>query len=189
MRSSVEVSSSCKRRKFWFALRSGYASASAKSWRQRAGEHVLGLGLLLRPGLLRLRSPRCGPRPPPRACWRLVRGVALHRLDQVRDEVVPALELHVDLRPRGVDPVPEPDEAVVAQRRTRARSSTTITMTMIATTTCDAPVGRPAGLRPRSVYGAARCAKWARRRAIPCPTASRSRSCSAGEALASTARP
>ena len=43
----------------------------------------------------------------------LVGGVALDRLDQVRDQVVPALELHADLRPRVVDPVPQPDEAVV----------------------------------------------------------------------------
>ena len=67
---------------------------------------------------------RCGPgdrfeRAP------LVRGVALDRLDQVGDEVVAALELHVDLRPGVVDLVPEPDQAVVRpqerSRHTRSR--------------------------------------------------------------------
>ena len=43
----------------------------------------------------------------------LVGGVALHRLDQVGDEVVAALELHVDLGPGVLDPVPQLDQAVV----------------------------------------------------------------------------
>ena len=43
----------------------------------------------------------------------LVRGVALDRLDQVRDQVPAPLQLHLDLRPRVVDAVPQPDEAVV----------------------------------------------------------------------------
>ena len=43
----------------------------------------------------------------------LVRGVALHRLDQVRDEVVPPPELDVDVRPARLGLVPQPDEAVV----------------------------------------------------------------------------
>jgi len=44
-----------------------------------------------------------------------VGGVALDRLHQVRDQVVAPLELDVDLRPGVVDPVPQPDQAVVAE--------------------------------------------------------------------------
>src|SRR4029078_12884520 len=44
-----------------------------------------------------------------------VRGRALDRLDQVRDEVVPALLLDLDLRVRVVDPVPRLDQAVVGE--------------------------------------------------------------------------
>ena len=42
-----------------------------------------------------------------------MRGVALDRLDEVRDQVPAPLQLHLDLRPRVVDAVPQPDEAVV----------------------------------------------------------------------------
>jgi len=45
----------------------------------------------------------------------LVRGVALHRRDEVRDEVVAAAQLDVDLPPRLLDEVALPDEAVVAR--------------------------------------------------------------------------
>src|SRR5581483_10869727 len=43
----------------------------------------------------------------------LVGRVALDRLDQVRDEVVPPPELGVDVRPRVVDELAARDEAVV----------------------------------------------------------------------------
>src|SRR5581483_3391511 len=43
----------------------------------------------------------------------LVLHVALHRADQVRDQVVPPLELDVDLGPGGRDLVAEPHEPVV----------------------------------------------------------------------------
>ena len=53
----------------------------------------------------------------------LVRRVALDRLDEVRDEVPAPLELDLDLRPRVVDAVPQPDEVVVepngGERRNR----------------------------------------------------------------------
>ena len=42
-----------------------------------------------------------------------MRRVALHGFDEVRDEVVAALELDVDLGPSVVDTVPQPDEPVV----------------------------------------------------------------------------
>ena len=45
----------------------------------------------------------------------LVRGVALDRLDQVRHQVVPALELHLDAAPRLVDLVARADQRVVGQ--------------------------------------------------------------------------
>ena len=44
---------------------------------------------------------------------RLVRGIALDRLDEVRDEVETALQLHVDLRPGVIHHVAELDEVVV----------------------------------------------------------------------------
>ena len=69
----------------------------------------------------------CGLLPAtPCACWAavrafvtsskvplLVRGVALDRLDEVRDQVVAAAELDVDLGPRVLRAVPQPDEPVV----------------------------------------------------------------------------
>ena len=42
-----------------------------------------------------------------------MRGIALDRLDEVRDEVAAALELDVDVRPSGSHLVSEPDEPVV----------------------------------------------------------------------------
>ena len=64
----------------------------------------------------------------------LVRRVALHRLDEVRDEVPAPLELHLDLRPGVVDAVPQPDEPVVErdeQERRRRRARRRCTMTQI----------------------------------------------------------
>ncbi len=43
----------------------------------------------------------------------LVGGIALHRLDQIRNEVVPLLGLHVDVGERLVDPLPHRDQPVV----------------------------------------------------------------------------
>ena len=45
----------------------------------------------------------------------LVLGVAAHGLDEVRDQIPPPLQLHLDLRPRVVDAVPQLDEAVVEE--------------------------------------------------------------------------
>ena len=50
----------------------------------------------------------------------LVRGVALDRLDEVRDEVVAALELHVHLRKGVLHRLTQPDEAVVNAHRPQA---------------------------------------------------------------------
>ena len=60
----------------------------------------------------------------------LVLGVAPHRLDEVRDQVPAPLQLHLDLRPRVVDAVPQPDEAVVErdQRQEEQRDDTRITI-------------------------------------------------------------
>jgi hypothetical protein len=46
-----------------------------------------------------------------------VRGVALDRLDQVRDQVVAPLELDVDLRPRRLHLVALADQLVVGRDR------------------------------------------------------------------------
>ena len=73
-------------------------------------EEVLGLRLLRDAGrLLRGRARTCDllERCP------LVRRVALDRLHEVRDEVVAAAELHVDLGPRVVHTVAQADELVV----------------------------------------------------------------------------
>ena len=43
----------------------------------------------------------------------LVAGIAFHGLDQVGNEVVALLELHVDVGERLIDPLPHGDEAVV----------------------------------------------------------------------------
>ena len=47
----------------------------------------------------------------------LVLDVALHRLDQVRNQVVAALELHVDLRERVLEAVAQRDQPVVDRDR------------------------------------------------------------------------
>ena len=77
---------------------------------ERRGEHVLGLRLLLHALRLLCRRPRLRDlveRPA------LVGGVALDRLHEVRDQVVAAPELDVDLRPGVLRSVPQPDEPVV----------------------------------------------------------------------------
>src|SRR4051812_7399805 len=76
---------------------------------QRAAQHVLGLGLLLWRAGRHGRVAGCDHRLEGLA---LVGGVALDGLDQVRDEVVAPLELHVDLRPGVLHLVPQLDEAV-----------------------------------------------------------------------------
>ena len=77
---------------------------------QRAGEHVLGRGLLLDPGRrdrgvagLHHRFQRAA----------LMGGIALHRLDQVGNEVVALLELDVDVGKGLIDPLPHGNELVV----------------------------------------------------------------------------
>ena len=53
---------------------------------------------------------------------------------------MPPLELHVDLRPRGVDPVPQPDETVVARTTNTITASTTIATMMMTATTSGLPL-------------------------------------------------
>ena len=92
------------------AFRSGYASATAKSRPSAWREDALGGSRLRRA----LRPDRRGARLRDRLEGAaLVGRVALDRLDEVRDQVVAPLELHLDLRPRVVDPVALLDEAVV----------------------------------------------------------------------------
>ena len=80
----------------------------------------------------------------------LVRRVALDRLDEVRDQVVAAAELHVHLRPRVLRPVPQPDEAVVHEDEDSPRTTTATTaITIPATITPEAyPAARPDENRP-----------------------------------------
>src|SRR5947207_1726693 len=71
--------------------------------------------LRLRPCLRRLRRDRCATRAGHGVERRpLVGRVALDRLDEVRHEVGAPLELDVDVRPRLVRPLAQPDELVVA---------------------------------------------------------------------------
>ena len=91
---------------------------------ERRAEHVLGLRLLL--DALRLLRGRARVRDRLERLA-LVRGVALDRLDEVRDQVVAAAELDVDLRPGVLGAVAQPDEPVVhhdehdQQQRRRSR--------------------------------------------------------------------
>ena len=77
---------------------------------ERAGQHVLRCRLL--------RRTLGGDRGVPRLHHRFKRaalmgGISLYRLDQVRDQVVAAPQLHIDLGPCLVDAVTAPNEAVV----------------------------------------------------------------------------
>src|SRR5579862_9460275 len=81
---------------------------------QRAREHVLGGGLLRRPLRRHGRVARFDDLVQ-RAAF--VRGVALYRLDQVGNEIVPLLELHVDIGKGLVDPLPHGNQAVVDRNR------------------------------------------------------------------------
>ncbi len=47
----------------------------------------------------------------------LVRGVALHGLDQVRNEIVALLELHVDVGEGLADPLAQGDQPVIGAER------------------------------------------------------------------------
>ena len=87
---------------------------------QRAGQRVLRLGLLRRalgPGG---DGVGAGLGDPGQDVL-LEAHVALDGLHEVRDEVVAALELDLDLAERLVDPVALRDEAVVEQRHDRRR--------------------------------------------------------------------
>ena len=84
---------------------------------QGAGQEVLGLGGLSGVGRARLLGGDGGgpSLDDPRQGLLLEVHVALDGVDEVRDQVVPALELHADLVPRLVDQVPQPDQAVVRE--------------------------------------------------------------------------
>src|SRR6476659_1515851 len=77
---------------------------------ERLAQDPLGLGRLGGRTCALRRGARLGDRLERAA---LVRRVALDGLDEVRDQVVPTLELDLDLGPRVLDPVPQPDESVV----------------------------------------------------------------------------
>ena len=97
MRSSVEVELLLQGQEVLVGLEVGVGLGDGEQPAERLGQHVLALGLLgggLAAG--HGRGPR-GHDVLERAA--LVRGVALDRLDEVADEVVPAVELDVDLAP------------------------------------------------------------------------------------------
>ena len=107
---SMSESSVCSCWKFALALRSGIGLGQREQAAQRAGQLAFGGGDLRRP----LRGKRRVARLHhvfERAA--LVAGVAFDRLDQVRDQVVPLLQLHVDIGKGLVDPLSHGDEAVV----------------------------------------------------------------------------
>ena len=88
----------------------------------------------------------------------LVGGVALDGLDEVRDQVVAAPELHVDLRPRVLGPVAQPHELVVERDADHDEQTTTTAAMMIPTITAVSlttrSVGDKAGRRGRDAVGA-----------------------------------
>ena len=79
---------------------------------ERVGQHVVGLGRLGRALGLHHRGPGLGDALEHAL---LVGGVALDRLDQVGDEVDPALELDVDLVPAVLHPVALHHQRVVGR--------------------------------------------------------------------------
>ena len=100
-----------QRQEVLVGLQVGVGLAQGEHLAQRTGEHVVGLRL-------GVRRVRCGDGRVAglddgfeRAAF--VRGVALDGFDEVRDEIEPALQLDVDLRPGVVDLVAAPDQAVV----------------------------------------------------------------------------
>src|SRR5687768_3582840 len=84
---------------------------------QRSGEEVLGLSRLAgvrRTALLRADGGGSGLDDPSQGLLLEVH-VALDGVDEVRDQIVAALELDADLVPRLVDHVPQADKAVVRE--------------------------------------------------------------------------
>ena len=117
---------------FWLAFRSGYASDSANSRPSApdkpcsaeakaciaAGSPGLAAALLeAADGLVAGLDHRFE-----RAL--LVGHVALGGFDQIRNQVVPPLELHLDLRERVLEAVLQRDELVVDARRPTSRPRT-----------------------------------------------------------------
>ena len=78
---------------------------------------VFSLGLRCSAGCLLGLVPRLDHR-----CQRplFITGVALDRLDNVGDQIVPALELNVDIAPRAVTPHPQRNEVVVDRNQSEA---------------------------------------------------------------------
>src|SRR5215467_4647451 len=79
---------------------------------ERAGQLVLGLRARLR--RLRRHGRAAGADDLVERVA-LVRGVASHGLDEVGHEIGAPLELHVDVRPRFLGALPQPDELVIRQ--------------------------------------------------------------------------
>ena len=91
-------------------LEVGIGLAQSDETPERAGERALGGGLLGRAARSQRRVAGLDHGLERRA---LMAGIALHRLDEVRDEVVALLELHVDVRISLRDALSQRDEAVV----------------------------------------------------------------------------
>ena len=129
------VSSPCSCRKFWFAFRFGVVLDDDHQLPERRDQRSLGRGLLgRRPG--GARGHRASARDVLEHLL-LVGGVALDRLDQVRDQVVSTPELGVDVRPRVLDEGLLRDEPVVRDDggdRDDARSAASRTTIQIHTT-------------------------------------------------------
>ena len=91
-------------------LELGVVLAHCEERLESARQHVLGRGLILDGTCVDGRGPGLGDVFEDRL---LVRGVAFNGFHEVGDQVVAALELHVDLRPRFLYTVAAADEAVV----------------------------------------------------------------------------
>ena len=103
-----------QRQEVLVGLEVGVRLAEREHLAERAGEHVVGLGLCL--GGVGRGDRRVAGLDHGFEGAALVGGVALDGLDEVRDEVESALELDVDLRPGVVDLVAAADQAVVHRR-------------------------------------------------------------------------
>ncbi len=170
---SRDSSERCRSWKFWLALRSGYDFGEREQRAQRRSQRVLGLPRRGRPA-----DPHRSHRTAARLDHLLERlplvlRVALDGFDQIADQIMASLELHLDVGPCRLRAIAQPDEAVVDAGEHEDHHDDD--------TECDEEHGRPPAGKDRgenggTMRGARRMARMvARRRAMnvdrPCECA------------------